>query len=299
MKEKINQPIGGFMFIFLLIVVITASGIFIAFDAQNSFATLKNLSENPVMVLLAIIAFLFILFIPSGFLIINPNDAAVLTFFGSYRGTAKDNGLFWINPFMSVKRISLRARNFDSEILKVNDKLGNPIMIGVILVWRVKDTYKALFDVDDYENFIIIQSEAAVRNLAGVYPYDNFEENDKEITLRSGLIEVSQTLENELRERLEIAGLEVIEARISHLAYAPEIANAMLRRQQATAIVAARHKIVEGAVSMVEMALSELSKKEIINLDEDKKASMVSNLMVVLCSDKDASPVVNTGTLHH
>jgi hypothetical protein len=192
----------------------------------------------------------------------------------------------------------LRARNFDSEKVKVNDKLGNPIMIGAILVWQVKDTYKASFEVDNYENFVKIQSEAAIRNLAGAYPYDNFDDEHAEVTLRSGLKEVNHALEEELRERLEIAGIAVIEARISYLAYAPEIANAMLRRQQATAIVAARQKIVEGAVGMVEMALAELSKKQIIHLDEERKAVMVSNLMVVLCSDKDATPIVNTGSLY-
>lgn len=299
MKEKIAYPIGGFLLLLLLVIFLAGVGIFIAIDAQDKFAMIKYLLENPVFYILLIPILLGILCVPFGFVIINPNNGAVLTFFGSYLGTAKNNGLFWINPFISVKYVSLRARNFDSEVLKVNDKLGNPIMIGAILVWRVKDTYKALFEVDNYENFINIQSEAAVRNLAGTYPYDNLGENDGEITLRSGLNEVSQTLEDELQQRLEIAGIEVIEARISHLAYAPEIANAMLRRQQATAVVAARHKIVEGAVSMVEMALSELSKKGIIDLDEEKKAAMVSNLMVVLCSDKDASPVVNTGTLHH
>ncbi|TAE46032.1 MAG: SPFH domain-containing protein [Cytophagia bacterium] len=298
MKEKIAYPIGGFLLLFLLLIFLTCVGIFIAIDAQDKFMMIKYLFENPIFYIIAIPILIGILLVPLGFVIINPNNGAVLTFFGSYLGTAKNNGLFWINPFVSVKYVSLRARNFDSEIIKVNDKLGNPIMIGVILVWRVKDTYKALFEVDNYENFITIQSESAVRNLAGTYPYDNFGENEAEITLRSGFKEVSQSLEDELGERLEIAGIEIIEARISHLAYSPEIANAMLRRQQATAVVAARHKIVEGAVSMVEMALSELSKKQIVNLDEDKKAAMVSNLMVVLCSDKDASPVVNTGTLH-
>ena len=193
--------------------------------------------------------------------------------------------------------ISLRARNFDSERVKVNDKLGNPIMISVILVWKVEDTYKAAFDVDNYENFVKVQSDAAVRKLANAYPYDNFGEID-EITLVSGVDEVNDALEGRLSDRLQMAGIKVIEARIGYLAYSSEIASAMLRRQQATAIVAAREKIVEGAVSMVEMALEELSKKQIIDMDEEKKASMVSNLMVVLCSDKDATPVVNTGTLH-
>ena len=193
----------------------------------------------------------------------------------------------------------MRARNFDSERVKVNDKMGNPIMISVILLWRVKDTFKAAFEVDDYENFIRVQTDAAVRKLAGSYPYDNFDDEQIEITLRSGVNEVNEALEKEVGERLEIAGLEVMEARIGYLAYAEEIAGAMLQRQQASAIVAARIKIVEGAVGMVEMALKEISEKGIADFDEERKASMVTNLMVVLCSDKSATPVVNAGTLHH
>ena len=204
-------------------------------------------------------------------------------------------------PVLHQKKISLRARNFDSERLKVNDKLGNPVMISTILVWRVRDTYKASFDVDVFENFVVVQTDAAVRKLASLYPYDNFADEgiEEEITLRSSMNEVSDALEKELEERLEIAGIEVLEARIGYLAYANEIASAMLKRQQATAIVAARHKIVEGAVSMVEMALDELSKKEIVDLDGESRSAMVSNLLVVLCGDKDASPVVNAGTLNH
>ncbi|MEL7002292.1 MAG: SPFH domain-containing protein, partial [Bacteroidota bacterium] len=209
------------------------------------------------------------------------------------------NGFFWVNPFYTKKKVSLRARNFDSERVKVNDKVGNPILIGVILVWKVRDTFKAAFEVDDYENFVKVQSDAAVRILAGQYPYDNFEDDETEVTLRSGLAEVNHALEENLRRRLDIAGIEVIEARIGYLAYASEIASAMLRRQQATAIVAARHKIVEGAVGMVEMALEDLSKRDVIELDEERKAAMVSNLMVVLCADKDITPVVNSGTLNH
>ncbi len=236
-----------------------------------------------------------------GFIMVQPNNSRVLLLFGKYVGTVKKNGFYWVNPFFTKKKISLRARNFDSERLKVNDKLGNPIMISTILVWRVLDTYKAAFDVDDFEHFVRVQTDAAVRKLASMYPYDNFADEglDEDITLRSSINEVSATLEKEIDERLSIAGIEVLEARIGYLAYAQEIANAMLKRQQATAIVAARHKIVEGAVSMVEMALEELSKKELIELDEERKAAMVSNLMVILCGDKDASPVVNTGTLNH
>ena len=222
----------------------------------------------------------------------------MLVLFGDYKGVVKENGFYWVNPFFSRKKISLRARNFDSEKIKVNDKVGNPIQIGVILVWQVKDTFKAAFEVDNYENFVRIQSDSAVRTLAGSYPYDNFD-HESEVTLRSGHTEVNNALEEYLKNRLEIAGIHVIEARIGYLAYASEIAGAMLRRQQAAAVVAARYKIVEGAVSMVHMALDHLAKENVIHLDDERKAAMVSNLMVVLCGDKDVSPVVNTGTLHN
>ncbi|HAJ99173.1 MAG TPA: hypothetical protein DCM62_04035 [Bacteroidales bacterium] len=238
------------------------------------------------------------LFCWMGLLILHPNESVVMVLFGKYSGTIKRNGFYWVNPFFNRKKISLRARNLNSDPIKVNDKIGNPIMIGIVLVWKVEDTFRAAFDVDDYIRFVDVQSEAAIRKLAGAYPYDNFDDEQSDISLRSGGEEVNSELEKELIERLAIAGIFVIEARIAYLAYASEIANAMLRRQQATAIVAARQKIVEGAVGMVELALSQLSKKEIIELDEEKKAAMVSNLMVVLCSDKDASPVINTGTLH-
>ncbi len=238
------------------------------------------------------------LFLLGGLVVVNPNESAVLVLFGAYKGTIKKNGFFWVNPFFSRKKISLRARNLDSKPIKVNDKIGNPIMIGIVLVWRVEDTFKAAFEVDEFTHFVDIQSEAAIRKLAGHYPYDNFDDEGNEITLRSGGEEVNHVLEAELSERLSIAGIHVMEARISYLAYASEIAGAMLRRQQASAIVAARIKIVEGAVGMVELALEQLSRKQIIDLDEEKKAAMVSNLMVVLCSDKDASPVINTGTLN-
>ncbi len=233
-----------------------------------------------------------------GFVIVNPNESSVLTLFGAYKGTIRQNGFWWVNPLFVKKKLSLRARNLDSEPIKVNDKLGNPIMIGVVLVWRVQDTFKAAFEVDDYAHFVEIQSEAAVRKLAGHFPYDNFEDEKAEITLRGGGEEVNHILEKEIAERLAIAGIEVIEARINYIAYAQEIAGAMLKRQQATAIIAARTRIVEGAVGMVEMALEQLSKKEIVDLDEERKAAMVSNLMVVLTSDKDVTPIVNTGTLY-
>lgn len=247
---------------------------------------------------LFIIAFLIIMFSVKGFFIVNPNGSKVLVLFGAYKGTVRENGFFWANPFYTRQRISLRARNFDSERVKVNDKLGNPILINVILVWKVEDTYKAAFDVDKYEEFVRVQTDAAVRKLAGSYPYDNFDADEGELTLRSGMDEVNQALEEEITERLIIAGIKVLEARIGYLAYAPEIASSMLKRQQAVAIVAARKKIVEGAVGMVEDALQQLSDDNIVDFDEDKKASMVSNLMVVLCGDKEVTPVINTGTLH-
>jgi regulator of protease activity HflC (stomatin/prohibitin superfamily) len=246
------------------------------------------------MIGIAVVGF----FILPGFMVVNPNESSVMTLFGAYKGSVKENGFYWVNPFFIRKRISLRARNLNSDPLKVNDKIGNPIMIGVVLVWRVRDTFKAAFEVDDYTKFVQIQSEAAIRKLAGHYSYDNFDDAQAEITLRGGGEEVNNVLERELTERLAIAGIEVMEARIAYLAYAQEIAHAMLQRQQATAVVAARFKIVEGAVSMVEMALDHLSKKDIIKLDEEHKAAMVSNLMVVLCGDKSANPIINTGTLH-
>ncbi|MFM7487920.1 MAG: SPFH domain-containing protein [Cytophagales bacterium] len=250
------------------------------------------------LALLVVCAIGFFWLIP-GLTIVKPNTAKVMVLFGAYRGTINTNGLFWANPFYSRHSISLRARNFESEKVKVNDKLGNPILISVILVWKVKDTYKSSFEVDNYENFVKIQTDSAVRKLAGTYPYDHFEDERAAITLSTNFDDVNKSLEAEIAERLTMAGIEVIEARIGYLAYAPEIAQAMLRRQQASAVVAARHKIVEGAVGMVENALRMLSEKSIIDLDDERKAAMVSNLMVVLCGDKDSQPVVNTGTLNH
>lgn len=280
--EKNVQPKSGYLMLLVLIVLL-----------GGLIATLI-ITENPLF----IIGFVIVILILPGFIIVNPNESSVLVLFGRYQGTVKHNGFFWVNPFNTKKRISLRARNFDSQPIKVNDKVGNPIMIGLVLVWKVEDTFKASFDVDKYDHFVIVQSDAALRKLAGMFPYDNFEMEDANITLRAGGEEVNQRLENELKERLEIAGIHVIEARINYIAYAQEIAGAMLRRQQATAVVAAREKIVEGAVGMVQMALDLLSQKQIVDLDEEKKAAMVSNLMVVLCSDESARPVVNAGTLH-
>lgn len=280
--EKTTKPKNGYTMLIVFFVLLAAT-----------VTMIVNLE-----LYLLFIAFPFILMILPGFFIVNPNGSKVLVLFGAYKGTVKDNGFFWANPFYTKTRISLRARNFDSDKVKVNDKIGNPILINVILVWKVKDTYKAAFEVDQYEEFVRVQTDAAVRKLAGSYPYDNFDDEQAEVTLRSGMHEVNEALEAEITERLAIAGIEVTEARIGYLAYAPEIAGSMLKRQQAVAIVAARKKIVEGAVGMVEDALTRLSEDEIIEFDEHQKASMVSNLMVVLCGDKEATPVINTGTLH-
>ncbi|MEA5141545.1 SPFH domain-containing protein [Arcicella rigui] len=246
----------------------------------------------------AILAIILSSLILKGFIIISPNSAKVLLLFGDYKGTIKQNGLFWVNPFFSRITLSMKARNFESEKIKVNDKMGNPILISVILVWKVEDTFKPLFEVDNYESFIRIQTDSAVRKLAGSFPYDHFEDEKATVTLSTNFDDINTALENEVSERLEIAGIKVIESRIGYLAYAPEIAHSMLRRQQASAVVAARHKIVEGAVGMVESALNLLDSKNIITFDEDKKATMVSNLMVVLCGDSETKPVINTGTLN-
>ena len=231
-----------------------------------------------------------------GLFVVNPNEAQVVTLFGNYDGSMRKPGLWWVNPFTTRKRVSMRVRNFESARLKVNDNHGNPIEIAAVVVWKVVDSAEALFEVDNYENFLLVQCEAALRNLATSYPYDSHEE--KEISLRGQPSDIANELRREVQDRLEKAGLEVIEARISHLAYAPEIAGAMLRRQQASAIVAARRKFVEGAVGMVEMALEALSRKQVVQLDEERKAAMVSNMLVVLCSDQHTQPVVNAGSLY-
>jgi regulator of protease activity HflC (stomatin/prohibitin superfamily) len=275
----------------------TLSGyLFLIIQLALVFFMVIGITNN--LTVITIISILLITFIGIGYSVINPNQALVITLFGAYKGSVRKNGFFWLNPFVIKKKISLRARNFISETIKVNDKVGNPVMIAMVLVWKVADTFKAAFEVEAFEKFVVVQSESALRKLAGLYPYDNFEDETATITLRTSSDEVNSKLEDEIKERLAIAGIEVIEARINHLAYASEIAGTMLRRQQASAIVAARSKIVEGAVGMVEAALESLSKKKIVELDDDKKASMVSNLMVVLCSEESAKPVVNTGTLY-
>lgn len=281
--EKITKPFNGYLAFVLLLFV---SAILIYGIVQKN--PVITISMIPLMVLLL-----------KGLAVVSPNNSKVLLLFGEYKGSVKQNGFFWINPFFNRTNISLKARNFESEKIKVNDKMGNPILISVILVWKVNDTFKASFDVDNYENFVRIQTDSAVRKLAGSFPYDHFEDEKATITLSTNFDDVNKALEKEVTERLEIAGIEVIESRIGYLAYAPEIAHSMLRRQQASAVVAARHKIVEGAVGMVESALKLISEKALINLDEERKAAMVSNLMVVLCGDSETKPVINTGTLNH
>lgn len=262
---------------------------------------------------LGVILFIVSIICSCGFSLLEPNEAKVMTFFGKYVGTFRQNGYYWLNPFMSVKNVSLRARNLNAEPIKVNDKAGNPVLIGLVVVWRLKDTYKAIFDIDTdvsasaqtlnsasarmnkFERFVAIQSDSALREVAGMYAYDNENGEDNEVTLRDGSAEINEVLTSKLNERLEMAGLEVMEARINYLAYAPEIAAVMLRRQQAAAIITAREKIVEGAVSMVKMALDKLSDEGIVELNDEKKADMIGNLLVVLCADEPAQPVVNTG----
>ena len=290
-RENVRSTLSGYAMLFLALLLAAA--------AVGSFVVAVR-SQNVPMLLTGLATAVAAILVASGLFIVNPNDARVLLLFGSYQGSVKGNGFCWANPFLVKKRITLRARNLNGEKLKVNDKGGNPIQIAAVVVWQVEDTYRASFDVDNYEHYVVVQSEAAVRHLAGRYPYDTFEDDAEEtMTLRGGTDHVNGVLEKELSERFARAGIKVVEARISHLAYAPEIAEAMLRRQQATAVVAARFQIVEGAVSMVELALQKLSEKNVVTLDEDRKAAMVSNLLVVLCSESSASPVINAGTLYH
>lgn len=282
--EKTIQPSSGYLMLLISLILLIFSGINFPLQWLPIWVSASGILISGLIL--------------TGFMAIEPNSARVLTLFGDYSGTVKESGFFWANPFFAKRKISQRAHNMETTQLKVNDKQGNPIMIAAVVVWKVSDTFRAAFDVENYEKFAEIQSESALRKMAMEYSYDNFEDETAEITLRSSSSEINEMLENEISERLSLAGIEVIEARISHLAYSQEIASAMLQRQQASAVVAARSKIVEGAVGMVEMALEALSKKEIVHLDEERKAAMVSNLLVVLCSDKSASPVVNTGTLH-
>ncbi len=289
--EKIAKPVSGYLALLVSLILLFVS-LFLFTNIESGSPNNKWYAIGGFLGILASI------FLGSGIIVISPNHSRVLTFFGKYVGTAKDNGLLFVNPLYKKQKISLRSENLESAKLKVNDKMGNPIEIAAVIVWQVSDTYKAAFEVADYVHYVKIQSEAAVRHLANSCPYDHMEDEKATLTLRDGGEQVNGLLEKELNERLAPAGLIIKEARISHLAYAPEIAGAMLQRQQASAIVAARFKIVEGAVGMVELALEQLSKKEIVHLDEDKKATMVSNLMVVLCGEKGAQPIVNAGTLY-
>ena len=284
--DKPSKPVSGYLALIGVIVFVVAAVVLFI-----SGKTVPFILSGSLLVLAA-------MFLMAGLIVVPPNHSRVLTFFGKYVGTVRDNGLLFVNPLYAKQKLSLRSTNLESSRLKVNDKMGNPIEIAAVIVWRVADTYKASFEVEDYDQYVKVQSEAAVRHLATSFAYDHMDDDHSGITLRSGGDTVNELLEKELNERLAPAGIEVTEARISHLAYAPEIAGAMLQRQQATAIVAARIKIVEGAVGMVELALEQLSKKEIVQLDEEKKAAMVSNLMVVLCGEKAATPILNTGTLY-
>jgi len=288
--EKTIKPVPGLAGFIVILLTLGSSVYF--------FLQIRETEEKGMVAAAAILLLIISLFLMKGLLIVQPNHSRILNFFGKYAGTIKDNGWFFVNPFYTTENVSLRAQNLESSRLKVNDKMGNPIEIGAVIVWQVSDTYKAVYDVVNYKEYVLRQSEAAVRHLANSFPYDNLEDEHADITLRNGAEKVAEILEKELMDRLAPAGINIKEARISHLAYAPEIAGAMLQRQQATAIVAARTKIVEGAVGMVEMALEMLSRKDIVHLDEEKKAAMVSNLMVVLCGERGAQPILNTGTLY-
>ena len=279
---------GAVMLITALLILAASIALFI----------LGGNSESALMIVTAIVLCVVFIFLLPGFFTLQPNESYVLILFGKYVGTVKKDGWHWANPFYTKKKLSLRSRNLNGEKLKVNDEMGNPIEIAAVIVWRVENTAEAIFDVENYSDYVKVQSESALRHLAGMYPYDNTEDNHT-ISLRGSSDEVADALKNELQQRLGKAGVIVEEARLSHLAYAPEIAAAMLQRQQAAAIISARQKIVEGAVGMVQMALKKLSEDEIVELDEERKAAMVSNLLVVLCGERSTQPVINTGTLHN
>ena len=302
--------VNGFLALLINLVILPLLGVLVVFSIKALALMI------PLIVILSLAFFIMM----AGYFSQEPNEARVMVFFGKYKGTFTETGCYWVNPFMDKKKLSMRARNLDVEPIKVNDKIGNPILIGLVLVWKLKDTYKAMFEIDAqtmadkgngsmgvtvagrmnaFEDFVRVQSDAALRQVAGEYAYDDNEQDADGMTLRGGGEEINDQLEMRLNERLAMAGMEIVEARINYLAYAPEIAAVMLRRQQASAIITAREKIVEGAVSMVKMALDKLSAEDIVELDEDKKAAMVSNLLVVLCADEPAQPVVNSGTLNH
>ena len=325
MEKNQNKPysgwkMNGFAMLFLNFALLAAGILALVYGINElSNCPSADVALNVVIVVAGGLLVFWSLFIhPFGFMLLEPNEARVLLFFGKYRGNFLHSGYWWVNPFMSKKPLSLRARNLNAEPIKVNDKQGNPILIGLVLVWKIREEeiYKAVFDIDTpiatgeitvtangrmkaLENFVSVQSDAALRQVAGIYAYDNNNGAAEELTLRSNADEINEQLETRLNERLAMAGIEIVEARINYLAYAPEIAAVMLRRQQADAIISAREKIVEGAVSMVKMAIDKLSEDEVVELDEERKAAMVTNLLVVLCGDESAQPVVNTGTLHH
>lgn len=287
--EKVIKPTNGYAALVLSLLIFSGTIFSIVYVANN---------QAPIFVIPALLCLVVCFFIWKGLLINQPNNARVLNLFGKYVGTIKDNGLFFVNPFYTANKLTQRVQNMSIPTLKVNDKMGNPVEIAAVVVWQIENTYKAAYEVADYNAFVRNQSEAALRALTMGFAYDNIEDETATLTLRDGGAKINEILQGELNERLETAGIVTKEARISHLAYAQEIAGAMLQRQQASAIVAARFKIVEGAVGMVELALEQLSKKEIVQLDEEKKATMVSNLMVVLCGEKAAQPVLNTGSLY-
>jgi regulator of protease activity HflC (stomatin/prohibitin superfamily) len=319
-KEEIftGTKLSGILMLILNFLLLAATVSLFVWNVSN---VELNIVLKVSLFLMTAIMFVLNCLFWGGFMQIEPNEAMVMLFFGKYEGTIKENGFYWVNPFFTKKKLTLRARNLDAAPIKVNDKTGNPIMIGVVVVWRVADTYKASFDIDNatmavntpgtmavklnekmlsYQNFVKVQSDSALRNVAGMYAYDHTGASKlDELTLRSGGEEVNVILEKQMNERLAIAGIEIVESRINYLAYAPEIAAVMLRRQQADAIIAAREKIVDGAVGMVKMALKKISDEQIIDLDDDKKAAMVSNLLVVLCSEESARPVLNAGTLNN
>lgn len=315
--EFSGVTLNGFAMLFLNIFLVIGSiigGIY--------WGSMDAFPGQDLLMFVCIGVFILTCFLWAGFMLLEPGEARVCVFFGKYRGTFSKTGYYWVNPFIQAKKVSLRARNLEVKPIKVNDKIGNPVMIGLVLVWKLQDTYRAFFEIDAqtmaasavkgaekvqsvghvmeaFENFVKVQSDAALRQVAVLYAYDNENPDSDELSLRSGGEEINEQLEAKLNERLAMAGIEVVEARLNYLAYAPEIAAVMLRRQQASAIISAREKIVEGAVSMVKMALTQISEENIIELDEEKKAAMVSNLLVVLCADESAQPVINAGTLNH
>jgi len=312
-RDYKGMVMNGFLALLVNLAMVAAAVLSFVGAANNYIPTVLGIVVGIVLLVLWFVHLI-------GFMTLEPNEARVMVFFGKYKGTFRQAGFYWVNPFLDKKKVSLRARNLNPEPIKVNDLTGNPIMIGVVLVWKLKDAYKALFEIDSqtmalagatttagavagrmraFENFVRVQSDAALRQVAGRYAYDDTDAADEQLTLRSNADEINQELVRQLNERLSMAGIEVVEARINYLAYAPEIAAIMLKRQQASAIITAREKIVEGAVSMVKLALDKLSTEAVVDLDEEKKAAMVSNLLVVLCADEPAQPVINSGTLNH